>query len=87
MSVDWGKIGDQKYERIVDSLVSQKWHGIADLTYPNGRGGDGGIDIEVRQGDHRRIYQLKVLPGRLLRQHEDHPREADPELVQAGDET
>ncbi|MDN3460882.1 hypothetical protein [Rhodococcus sp. APC 3903] len=62
MSVDWDKVGSDAFERIVDALLSRKWRDIAEVTCPDGRGGDGGIDIEVRQRDRRRVYQLKYFP-------------------------
>ncbi|MFD7008121.1 hypothetical protein [Rhodococcus jostii] len=61
-AVDWDRIGIDKFERIVDTLMARKWQGIAEVICPDGRGGDGGIDIEVRQGERRRVYQLKYFP-------------------------
>ncbi|OQM77854.1 hypothetical protein [Rhodococcus sp. 66b] len=60
--MDWDKIGKDDFERIVETLLTRKWQGIATVTCPDGRGGDGGIDVEVRQSDRRRIHQLKYFP-------------------------
>ncbi|MET8776967.1 hypothetical protein ABZV58_18350 [Nocardia sp. NPDC004654] len=62
MAVEWGAIGSAKFETLVDALLARKWRGLGDYVAPDGRGGDGGIDFEVRQGIRRRIYQLKYFP-------------------------
>lgn len=62
MSVDWGAIGITKFETIVEALLARKWRDLGEFIAPDGRGGDDGIDIEVRQGNRRRIYQLKYFP-------------------------
>ncbi|MFI6774235.1 hypothetical protein [Nocardia sp. NPDC050412] len=62
MSVDWSTIGNAKFDTIVETLLARRWRGIADFIAPDGRGGDSGIDIEVRQGSRRRVYQLKYFP-------------------------
>ena len=62
VGVEWSTIGNAKFETLVDALLARKWRDTAEIIAPDGRGGDAGIDFEVRQGDSRRIYQLKYFP-------------------------
>lgn len=57
MSIDWDRIGQLRFDRIVEVLITRRYHN-ADVTAVNGRG----IDIEVRQGHRVRIFQLKYFP-------------------------
>ncbi|RRQ26143.1 hypothetical protein DK926_19275 [Rhodococcus sp. Eu-32] len=61
MEVDWPRLGRDKFDYVVEALVRRQWDGLANVTIPDGRGGDEGIDIEVRRGDHLSIYQLKFF--------------------------
>lgn len=61
MSVDWHLIGQPAFDRVVEALVRYRFgervRGV------NGRGGDGGIDIEVTLDDGCLwIIQLKYFP-------------------------
>ncbi|MFI6218574.1 hypothetical protein ACIBCD_41740 [Nocardia brasiliensis] len=61
MSIDWDQLGQQWFDRIVEALINHRYrHAI--VIAVNGRGGDGGIDIEVREGNRLRIFQLKYFP-------------------------
>lgn len=60
--VDWPGLGKEEFERIVEALVRRLWSGIAQVVSPDGRGGDQGVDIDVTQGDRRRVYQIKFFP-------------------------
>ncbi|MCC3318366.1 hypothetical protein [Nocardia africana] len=62
MSVDWDRIGQSWFDRIVEVLIKRRYRDADSVIAVNGRGGDGGIDIEVRQGNRLRIFQLKYFP-------------------------
>lgn len=61
MEVDWPQLGRDKFDYIVEALIRKQWDGLATVTVPDGRGGDEGIDIEVRRGSTLAIYQLKYF--------------------------
>ncbi|WP_329077077.1 hypothetical protein [Streptomyces niveus] len=65
MAIEWGRIGQPQFDRIVEALVHRLYNSTAQVHAVNGRGGDGGIDIDVRQGERLRIYQLKYFPDGL----------------------
>ena len=63
-SIDWGVIGQTDFNHLVEVLILRRYDGDAsvDVRAVDGRGGDGGIDIDVRDratGQVVRIYQLK----------------------------
>ncbi|MEU2258124.1 hypothetical protein ABZ540_33680 [Nocardia xishanensis] len=60
--IDWDKIGQELFDRIVEALINRRYRIADSVIAVNGRGGDGGIDLEVRQGDRVRIFQLKYFP-------------------------
>lgn len=62
MSIDWDQLGQQRFDRIVEVLITRRYHNADSVIPVNGRGGDGGIDLEVRQGERLRIFQLKYFP-------------------------
>lgn len=57
--IEWEQIGRSRFERIVNALLPRIYSG-AEVT--DGRGGDGGRDAVVVQGDRVRIFQLKYFP-------------------------
>lgn len=65
MSIKWDHIGQPEFDRFVEALVHRLYDATATVRAVNGRGGDRGIDIEVRQGSRLRIYQLKYYPDGL----------------------
>lgn len=61
-TVDWVGLGEEQFSRVVQVMVKRRWAGAATVHAPDGRGGDGGIDIlVVDQGDRRRVYQIKFF--------------------------
>lgn len=63
MAIDWDQIGREKFDRIVGALAHRQFPTPATVEVINGRGGDGGRDIVIRQGRRLRIAQLKYFPG------------------------
>ncbi len=63
MSIDWDTIGQERFDRIVEALINHKYRGAdVEVIAVDGRGGDGGVDIEVRQDGRVIIFQLKYFP-------------------------
>ncbi|WP_157224340.1 hypothetical protein [Nocardia paucivorans] len=62
MSINWDQLGQQRFDRIVEVLITRRYRDADSVIPVNGRGGDGGIDLEVRQGERLRIFQLKYFP-------------------------
>ncbi|WP_318212024.1 hypothetical protein [Streptomyces sp. SJL17-1] len=65
MAFEWDRIGQPHFDRVVEALVHRLYSGSAEVRAVNGRGGDGGRDIDVVQGGRLRIYQLKYFPDGL----------------------
>ncbi|MGF6881721.1 hypothetical protein ABH933_001232 [Nocardia sp. GP40] len=59
--IDWDTIGQERFDRLVEALINRRYD-TDEVTAVNGRGGDGGIDLDVRQGDRVSIFQLKYFP-------------------------
>ncbi|MFF7216848.1 hypothetical protein ACFZAU_41110 [Streptomyces sp. NPDC008238] len=62
MAIEWDLIGQPVFDRVVEALVHRLYDQTARVRAVNGRGGDGGIDIEVVSGGRLRIFQLKYYP-------------------------
>ncbi|MFJ9917443.1 hypothetical protein [Actinacidiphila glaucinigra] len=62
MAIEWDRIGQPEFDRIVEALVHRLYDQTARVRAVNERGGDGGIDIEVVSGGRLRIFQLKYHP-------------------------
>jgi hypothetical protein len=63
--IDWGRINKEDFERFVDALLVRLYQSDPEriATAVDGRGGDGGVDIDVRQGDDTvQVFQLKYFP-------------------------
>jgi hypothetical protein len=46
MAIEWERIGQPQFDRIIEALVHRLYEATAEVVHPvNGRGGDGGIDI------------------------------------------
>jgi hypothetical protein len=61
MSIDWDRLDQPRFDRIVEVLVYRRFQGKVRAV--NGRGGDGGIDIEIIDDEGRLwILQLKYFP-------------------------
>lgn len=65
MAFEWDRIGQPHFDRVVEALVHRLYNETAEVRAVNGRGGDGGRDIDVMQGGRLRIYQLKYFPDGL----------------------
>jgi hypothetical protein len=46
LSINWDQLGQPRFDRVVESLVKRRYRGD-DVRAVNGRGGDGGLDIEI----------------------------------------
>lgn len=63
MTIQWEHVGQPKFDRIVEALIHRMYVLNSEVRAIDGRGGDGGIDILVTQGQRKRIFQLKYFPG------------------------
>jgi hypothetical protein len=59
MAIEWDRIGQPGFDRIVEALVHRMYDASALVEVVNGRGGDDGIDIKVTHQSRVRIFQLK----------------------------
>ena len=65
MSVDWNKIEPQKYEDMISVLLSRLYR---DAQRIDGRGGDGGRDVQIvhkQDGSIAHAFELKSFTGRM----------------------
>lgn len=62
MAIEWAHIGQPAFDRVVEGLAYRLYSSVGTVRAVNGRGGDKGIDIEVKIDDRLRIYQLKYYP-------------------------
>lgn len=62
MAVEWDRVGQPGFDRLVEALVHRVYDATARVEAVNGRGGDDGIDIKVTHGSRVRIFQLKYYP-------------------------
>jgi hypothetical protein len=61
VSIDWHPLDQPRFDRIVEVLAYRRFK--SKVRAVNGRGGDGGIDIEIVEDDGRLwILQLKYFP-------------------------
>lgn len=58
--VDWDRVGQADFDRIVEALLYREYPGITAI---NGRGGDQGRDLIHDHDGILTIYQLKYFPG------------------------
>ncbi|MEV7135733.1 hypothetical protein AB0N24_22970 [Arthrobacter sp. NPDC093128] len=65
-SIEWRHIGEDRFNRIVEALLTRMYHHpslASTVEVIDGRGGDGGIDVAVYvDGKVDRIFQLKHFP-------------------------
>lgn len=62
--IDWKAIGREHFESVVHILITHEWskaEARAKVSPLDGRGGDDGIDVEVRLDDGLVVYQLKYF--------------------------
>jgi hypothetical protein len=63
MAIKWEQLGQPTFDETVEVLITRRFKNTGTVTVPDGRGGDGGIDIlYVGHDGHRRIFQLKYFP-------------------------
>ncbi|WIE63163.1 hypothetical protein DEI97_008485 [Curtobacterium sp. MCLR17_032] len=64
--VEWGRLPKDEFDRIVDVLITTHYKELGfDAEAVDGRGGDGGIEIDVRDretGKLLHIFQVKYFP-------------------------
>lgn len=62
--MEWSKLGSQaEFDRVVEAFFVKAYAHESGETYAvNGRGGDGGVDIQIRHGGNLVIAQLKYFP-------------------------
>lgn len=64
MAIKWDQLGQTTFDEMVEVLITRRFKNTGTVTVPDGRGGDGGIDIlHVGHDGYRRIFQLKYFPG------------------------
>lgn len=61
MDIEWERIGQEDFDRMVETLVQRLYQDSSTVEVIDGRGGDGGRDIVVRQGSRIRIFQLNTF--------------------------
>ena len=63
MSINWNELGQTRFDRAVENLIRRRFGTARSVRVVDGRGGDGGIDIDVVADDGRLlIFQLKYFP-------------------------
>lgn len=63
MSINWEHLEQPKFDRIVEALFSRRFKDVGTVTVVDGRGGDGGVDIQLdTHAGRRQIFQLKFFP-------------------------
>jgi hypothetical protein len=75
MAIDWDHIGRSKFDKIVEALLDRLYQDADEVRAFDGRGGDGGRDVIVRQGERLRIFQLKYFPGGFSGAHGQRRRQ------------
>lgn len=84
--VQWEYIGGAQFDRLIEALVPYQHPLGTDVRPVDGRGGDGGIDIDVVEpGGRHVIYQLKYFPEGFDGKAHNHRRagQIEPSLVSA----
>jgi len=63
MAIEWDRLGQPSFDRHVEALLYRMFDGSSGRVIAvNGRGGDGGIDVQVTADAGLRIFQLKYFP-------------------------
>lgn len=82
--IQWDKLEQKWFDRIVETLLMRKFQSIAQVTLLDGRGGDGGVDASVAFPDGRTaIYQLKYYPEGMSGGHRGRRNEVKKSLIRA----
>ncbi|SMY02874.1 hypothetical protein BAUR920_03577 [Brevibacterium aurantiacum] len=58
--IDWKSLGRERFERMVEALISKEFEN-EEVLIPDGRGGDAGIDASVRTIESYTIFQFKYF--------------------------
>lgn len=62
-AIDWERLGQPEFDRQVEALFMEEHKDLPQDAYVvNGRGGDDGIDIQIRRDGRLIIVQLKFFP-------------------------
>jgi hypothetical protein len=56
VAIDWDRLTRPEYDQIVEALVARMYP-AGSVRAVNGRGGDGGKDIVVREGARERVFR------------------------------
>ena len=67
--IEWDQVGRLSFDRIVNALLPRIYANADRVEVIDGRGGDGGRDVVVVQGDRLRIFQLKYFPEGFSTSH------------------
>ena len=61
---DWKALDEPKFTRLVEALITEEYAAVpgARVEPVDGRGGDGGVDILVREPGRVTVFQLKFYP-------------------------
>lgn len=62
LAIEWDCIGQPAFDRLVEALLHRMFDDSGQVVVVNGRGGDGGIDVQVTGDAGLRIFQLKYHP-------------------------
>lgn len=82
--VDWSRLDERTFVRLVEALVQVEYADTAVVEPVDGRGGDGGADIRVRHHDGRvEVLQLKFYPDGFDGKHSGRRRKVEESLGQA----
>lgn len=70
-AIDWDTIGQELFDRIIEALVQRVYGADWEVRPIDGRGGDGGIDIEClhKSTERRHVFQLKYFPEGFSGKH------------------
>lgn len=60
--IEWQRLDRAEFETAVEALLTRMYATSDHFQIPEGRGGDGGIDAIVVQGNRKTIFQLKHFP-------------------------
>lgn len=62
LAIDWDRIGQPCFDRYVEALLHRMFDDSGRVVVVNGRGGNGGIDVQVTGHAGLWIFQLKYHP-------------------------
>lgn len=63
MTIDWENLAQEEFDRIIEAYLTRRLAKQGRVVVYEGRGGDGGIDVDLIEPDgSRTIYQLKYFP-------------------------